>query len=645
MRAVNRGPWPHWPLPRLVTALTMAATLASLGVELSGLREVFAEQRQYQTREIQEGLSALHRDLQMLNHLVGGPEGVRNEAEAREYASARREQLSMVRWLAVLPNSVERPHVLLASAEMRSYDPRRDPTVATLVFRAEEGSIEATVPGSHRDKATLAIVLGPTEPGHTALVALVDGDDLLDDSLSALTSTLNCLTLLLNGHAVGHWPHIFHRHSDNISDSEPVSVAALEFSLDFGILNWPAIIWPTIRQPMLVLITGMLLALLVRNRQRQLAVALRPETAPIVASGAAASAGDIQRGRLWQLGELAATMSHDLGQPLNVIRLSAEAAQDAAADGRLAPERLERTLSNITAQTLRAQAMIDALVAATRHSSLPPTPLQPVEAVRQALAEVMPQIKAQNVRLSWHADLATPPVLGHAPRLTTAVRHLLVNALEAMASRPREGTDGGTLSVECRPGGAGIAIVVTDDGPGFPPALLPLLDDPLAAPPERGKGCGLGLTVVLGVAAEMGGTLSITEADPGTRATLALPRARRTVLLVDDDDDAIGELAEYLSDKGWLVRHSSGGNPALAAFLTNGADAVVTDLHMADGDGWQLIERLRALAPDLPIIAMSTADGEEARRAVTVGAAVVMRKPVGLREIYDEITSLTDDVW
>lgn len=646
MHVLTPSPKQRWPLPRLVATLTLVTALASLGLEVYRLRAEFSEQRQYQTREIQEGLSALHRDLQMLNHLVAGPDGVRNEIEARDYAAARREQLSMVRWLGVLTNAVERPHVLLASAQMRGYDPRRDPAVAKLLVHAEEGSIEAAIPGSHRDQASLAIVLGPTEPGQTALVALVDGSDLLDDSLSALTSTLNCLTLLLNDQPVGHWPHVFHNHDNAAGNDNKVSVtvATLEFSLSFDVINWPPLIWPAIRQPLLVLLSGMLLATLVRKRQRLLAQAFRPEP-PAAAQSATPAAGDIHRGRLWQLGELAATLSHDLGQPLNVIRLGAEAALDAAADGRLPPERLARTLSNITAQTLRAQAMIDAVVTATRHASQPPMPFRPVEAVRQALADTLPQIKAQNVRLSWHADLATPPVLGHAPRLTAAVRHLLVNALEAMASRPREGLGGGTLSVECRPGGAGITIMVADDGPGFPSALLPLLEDTLAATPERGKGCGLGLTVVLGVAAEMGGTLSMAEAHPGTRAILALPRARRTVLVVEDDETAAGELAEFLSGKGWLVRQCRGGNPALTCFLNHGADVVVTDLHMADGDGWQLIERLSALVPDLPILAVSTADGEDARRAVAAGATVVMRKPVSLRDLYEELTSLTNAEW
>jgi CheY-like chemotaxis protein len=350
---------------------------------------------------------------------------------------------------------------------------------------------------------------------------------------------------------------------------------------------------------------------------------------------------DLHRQRLWQLGELAATLSHDLGQPLNVIRLTAEASQDAAAHGRLDDARLNRTLDNMVTQAMRAQGMIDALVQVTRRPSQPPAHLRPVEVVRGVLAELLPQLKAHGIALRWHADPATPTVLGHAPRLAAAVRHLVVNAVEALAGLPIE-RKGGTISVDCRAEGRSVVIVVADDGPGFPAALAPLLDNPLAPPSERGKGCGLGLALTLGIAAEMGGSLRLDDSVYGARLVLSLPQARRSVLVAEDDEAAAQELANYLEAKGWQVGLAHGGNPALALFERQAPDAVVTDLHMADGDGWTLIARLHGIAPDLPIIAISTADGEDARRAVTAGAALVLRKPVGLQDLYGDLKSLLD---
>lgn len=643
---MNIRPWRNWSPSVVVLLVTTAAALLSAGLEYSQFRADLAAERLYQTREVQEGLSSLHRDLEMVGHLSAGTNGLPGEA-ARDYVAARREQMSALRWLGVLEAPSERPRILLASAEMRGYDPLRDAALAPLVQAAGEGTLTGAVPSSYREHASLAVVVGPSEAGHPRVVALVDGNEFLDDSLSALTHASAPMDLMLGGRPVGHWPRIPIHDSSNVieEDSQTVSVATLDFTLSFACAGRWNTLWRIAPQPLAFLLGGLALAALLRGPRPTSPLKV---TAPSRAT--TGSAADIHRMLLWRLGDLAGTLSHDLGQPLNVIRLSAESTQDAIAHGHLDGERVTRALNNTTTQAMRAQSMIDTIVNASRRPSAPPSHLRPVEVVRQVLADLLPKIKAQGVHLHWHADLSTPMVLGHAPRLAAVVRHLAINALEALANRmPDQGA--GTLSVECRPDGSGgVVIVVGDDGPGFPPALLPLLSNPLAAVQERGKGCGLGLSIALGVAAEMGGSLSIADeavvgGRTGTRVVLALPPARRSLLLVEDDVAAARELMEYLSAKNWDVGHAVGGNPALALFRRDGADAVVTDLHMSDGDGWQLIERLRAMAPDLPIIAMSTADGDDARRAVSAGAALVLRKPVGLSDLSEELEGLLHEAW
>lgn len=626
------------PLTLVVALVGLVGSTALAAIELNRFATQIAEERIYQMREVQEGLSALHRDLQMVHHLVTHPAGNHGE-EAQEFIAARRDQLAAVRWLGHLGTPQERSEVLLASAEMRGYDPRRDPAVASLVSSIRENSLGAAVPGSHRNSASLALVLGPGDGENGALVALVDGDLLLDESLSALTHATAPFDLSLGGRSVGRWPH-FNKHDRNLvaADSRTVSVGPLEFTLDFAAPAAATVAGQVLPQPLILLVSACVVAAALAASGR-LGRPAPPAAAP-PAPVPALPTRELHRTRLWQLGELAASLAHDLGQPLNVIRLTAEAAQDARQRGHLDDARLSRALSHSVDQALRAQAIIDGLVAVARRPGHPPSHLNPVELVRRVLAGNLERLKGQGVQLRWHADLTVPPVLGHRARLEAAVQHVLTNACEALAARPVDCGDAATVWVTCRREGSGVAIEVADNGPGFPPDLLPLLDDPLAAGPERSKGCGLGLTVVLGVATEMGGRLSITDAQPGTRATLLLPPARRSLLLVEDDKAAATALAGYLDSRGWQVRVTHGGNPALALFKDEPADAVITDLHMADGDGWQLIERLRTLSPDLAIIATSTSDGPEARRAATLGAAVVLRKPLSPQEVCDELEGL-----
>jgi two-component system OmpR family response regulator len=118
----------------------------------------------------------------------------------------------------------------------------------------------------------------------------------------------------------------------------------------------------------------------------------------------------------------------------------------------------------------------------------------------------------------------------------------------------------------------------------------------------------------------------------------------RHLLVVDDEPEAAGEIAAYLARQGWRVTVAEGGNAAWRAFQSDPADAVITDLRMPDGDGWTLIRQLRDHAPALPILAVTATHGEEARKAVKCGAAVVLTKPVGLEEIAEELNEVSANI-
>lgn len=626
-----------WSGRHTAIALTVAATMLALVQEFHELSETLEEQRGYQVRETQEGLSALHRDLLTVNHL-SGINNANNEGE--EYLVARREAFASVRWLGLLPPGGTRAQVLLSSSEARGYDPVRDPAVLGALSHLREGETVAAIPSTHRNLATMALILAPDGADTAALIALVDGDDLLDDSLRALDSGVP-MRLIWGNSLVGTWPHPSSSTWAAQGEGQALSVAAMEFHLVFAELSLGQRLSRIPPLPLLVLATGLAAVALVRGRSlpAQPPAPSIPETTP------APTAETSRRDRLWRLGELAATLSHDLGQPLNIIRLTSETAADSLASGHPDPARLRRSLDIAMEQTQRAQRTLDAVIAASRRPSSPAMPMAAVECVRRALARQLPVLRAQGIRLTWHADPKLPPVRGHAHRLEAAVWHLLVNACEALAARRLDDGGGTGIWVECRADhGDNIAIVIADDGPGLPPALRSALSSPDApAATIRGKGCGLGLTVAQGVAEEMGGNLHITD-NPGggARVVLSLPARPPTLLLVEDETTAAAELAESLRGRGWRVMVAHGGRPALALFQQEPADVVVTDLHMPDGDGWCLLEKLHALAPDLPMIAVSTVDGAELRRAVAAGATMTLRKPVSADEISDALAEIME---
>src|SRR5450432_921351 len=100
------------------------------------------------------------------------------------------------------------------------------------------------------------------------------------------------------------------------------------------------------------------------------------------------------------------------------------------------------------------------------------------------------------------------------------------------------------------------------------------------------------------------------------------------VLVIDDDASLRFTLEAVLSDAGLVVETCDGGSTGLAAFEARGADVVLTDLAMPDMDGMQVLERMRASDPSVPVL-MLTAHGSErvAVAAMKAGAFDYIPKP------------------
>src|SRR4051795_7972535 len=112
------------------------------------------------------------------------------------------------------------------------------------------------------------------------------------------------------------------------------------------------------------------------------------------------------------------------------------------------------------------------------------------------------------------------------------------------------------------------------------------------------------------------------------------------VLVIDDDDDIRGLVAELLQRAGLDVEQAPDGRAGLRAFHQTPADLVVMDVSMLSIDGWQTIQRIRDLS-DVPVI-MLTARGAELERVrgLQAGADDYMVKPFGRQELIARVQAL-----
>ena len=112
------------------------------------------------------------------------------------------------------------------------------------------------------------------------------------------------------------------------------------------------------------------------------------------------------------------------------------------------------------------------------------------------------------------------------------------------------------------------------------------------------------------------------------------------ILVIDDDADIRGLLAELLARAGHQVEQAADGRLGLRAFHKSQPDLVVLDVSMPELDGWQTLERIRDLS-DVPVL-MLTARGDELERVrgLKAGADDYVVKPFGRQELVARVEVL-----
>jgi len=112
------------------------------------------------------------------------------------------------------------------------------------------------------------------------------------------------------------------------------------------------------------------------------------------------------------------------------------------------------------------------------------------------------------------------------------------------------------------------------------------------------------------------------------------------ILVIDDDADIRGLVAELLGRAGLQVEGAPDGRVGLRAFHRSPPDLVVLDVSMPELDGWQTLERIRDLS-DVPVL-MLTARGEELERVrgLKAGADDYVVKPFGRQELVARVEAL-----
>jgi PAS domain S-box-containing protein len=367
-----------------------------------------------------------------------------------------------------------------------------------------------------------------------------------------------------------------------------------------------------------------------------------------------------QSQKMEAMGTLAGGIAHDFNNILGAILGYGELAQKATPEGSV----VRRYLDNVMHAGGRAKALVERILAFSRSGMGERGPIN-VHGVIEETLELLAASLPPGVSLTKRLEAGDSAIIGDATQLHQVAMNLCTNALQAMKN-------GGVLEVvldradvaqsrrlshgNLAPG-TYVRLCVSDTGSGIPPDVLDRMFDPFFTTRGAAEGTGLGLSLVHGIVADLGGAIDVrTIVGRGTTFTIWLPIAGevtvpsagvatelprghgQTVMIVDDEKPLVALAEEILAELGYEPVGFSSSPAALEAFreAPRRFDIVLTDETMPELVGTDLARQIRLLRSDLPIVLMSGYSGPQLlERARAIGIREVLRKPLQSKDIAE----------
>jgi PAS domain S-box-containing protein len=376
-----------------------------------------------------------------------------------------------------------------------------------------------------------------------------------------------------------------------------------------------------------------------------------------------------QAHKMEAIGTLAGGIAHDFNNILAAIIGFSEMAIDKAPEGTPARNHMERVFS----AGLRGRKLVKQILTFSRQAEQDKQPLKLAPVVNEAIGLIRASLPS-TVEIRTNLQSTFGFVLADPIQIQQIILNLCTNAADAL--RRTAGSISIDLvgfsfsSADTAPDptmspGFYAKLSVTDTGEGMSPETIQHIFDPFFTTKAVGEGTGLGLSVVHGIVASHGGTITVSS-QPGKGSTFAvylpkfieeqspeaadgdslIPRGRERILFIDDEKDLTAIADEMLTDLGYRVTSRTGAREALTLFRLDPSrfDLVITDQTMPEITGEDLAKEILAIRGDMPVVMCTgfshLVDADGARVA---GIKAFAMKPLTKGEIARTIRKVLDE--
>jgi PAS domain S-box-containing protein len=367
--------------------------------------------------------------------------------------------------------------------------------------------------------------------------------------------------------------------------------------------------------------------------------------------------------------EFLATLSHELRTPLNAVIGWSRILKAGRLDDESSGHAIQVIERNAWAQKQIIEDILDVSRVITGKLQLHLGPVDLVAVANAALDAVRPALEVKDIRVEMHFQTGLKVIAGDVDRLQQVVWNLLSNASKFTPV-------GGTIGVRISQDENYAEIEVRDTGPGIAAEFLPHVFERFrqadGSTTRTHGGLGLGLAIVRHLVELHGGLIAAENVSPGSGAifTVKLPLpsselnlesappathvdegvtdfdlANVKLLVVEDEQDALDLLTIDLTAHGARVRGASSAAEALDLLRSERFDLLISDIGMADTDGYNLIRQVRELEAEngehIPAIALTAyARTQDRIRAIDAGYNSHVAKPVETRELVTVVKCL-----
>ena len=379
--------------------------------------------------------------------------------------------------------------------------------------------------------------------------------------------------------------------------------------------------------------------------------------------------------QLWQaqkmeaIGTLAGGIAHDFNNILSSVIGYTELSLDAA---RRDNDQFDN-LKQVLIAGNRAKDLVKQILTFSRQTKHEIQPIS-VDPIVKEVSKMLRSTIPTTIDMDLNIRVAKSTISGDATQIHQIIMNLCTNAVHAMEAEGGrlligladvqidEGFDG--LNSDFSTGNY-LKLTISDTGVGIPTEFLERIFDPYFTTKQKGKGTGMGLSVVHGIVKSHKGHITVTSRpQEGTTFDVylpliekgreqvdmmpdeELPRGSERVLFVDDEIQIVNLQTRVLAKLGYGITARSSSLEALEAFRANpnAFDVVITDLTMPKMTGERLAQEIKKIRPDIPII-LCTGYSERfsEENPAKLGVDVFLMKPVGKADLAKALRKVLGD--